>query len=201
MAHQHPHPDLSNLSHSAKVALIVALRASVEELRARVKELKSTQAKVTVRKDSHNSSIPSSADGLAKKKTRSLRKPSSNKAGGQPGHTGTTLKQAAQPTRTVVHPLPTQCSHCRMPLPADGARVSARRQVIDIPVMPSEIIEHQIMEQVCRCGCVHVSTFPSTVTEAVQYGPNVKALAVHLTHGQLLPYARTAQLLDDLYGI
>jgi transposase len=39
------------------------------------------------------------------------------------------------------------------------------------------------------------------VTEAVQYGPNIRALAVHLTQGQLRPYGRAAQRMDDLYAL
>lgn len=187
-----PLPDLSTLSHPEKDALIGKLHAQVKE----------ALAGKSVRKDSHNSSVPPSADGLnKKKKTKSLRQPSGRKVGGQPGHEGTTLLQTAQPTEIVVHPLPSQCDHCHHPLPVNGARVAARRQVIDIPLTPCEVVEHQVLEQVCRCGHVHVSAFPGTVTETVQYGPNVKALAVHLIHGQMLPYARAAQLLGDLYGI
>ena len=36
------------------------------------------------------------------------------------------------------------------------------------------------------------SAFPARLTEPVQYGPNVRALAVHFTQGQMLWYARTA---------
>ena len=39
------------------------------------------------------------------------------------------------------------------------------------------------------------------MTEPVQYGPNVRALAVHLTQGQMLPYARAAELIRDVYGL
>ena len=35
----------------------------------------------------------------------------------------------------------------------------------------------------------------------VQYGPNVKALGVHLIQGQMLPYARAAELIQDVYGL
>ncbi|NHZ67388.1 IS66 family transposase, partial [Massilia sp. CCM 8694] len=56
---------------------------------------------------------------MKKKKTKSLRKPSEKKVGGQPGHDGTTLMQTAQPTEIVVHPLPSQCDHCHHQLPAD----------------------------------------------------------------------------------
>ena len=191
MAKLDPLPDLMTLSHPEKDVLIVSLHAQVAEF----------LSGKAVRKDNHNSSVPPSADGLNKKKTRSLRKPSGRKAGGQPGHSGTTLIQTARPTEIVVHRLPTQCDHCHRRLPADGARVAARRQIIDIPATPCEFVEHQILEQVCRCGQTHVSAFPGAVTETVQYGPNVKALAVHLVHGQMLPYARAAQLLGDLYGI
>ena len=192
MATLAPLPDLDTLSHPEKNVLIRALHAQVEAF----------LAGKLVRKDGHNSSVPPSADGLnKKKKTRSLRKPLGKNAGGQPGHSGTTLLQTAHPTDIVAHPLPAQCDLCQHRLPADGAIIAARRQVINIPATPREVVEHQILQQVCRCGKVHVSAFPGSVTEAVQYGPNVKSLAVHLIHGQMLPYARAAQLLGDLYGI
>lgn len=35
----------------------------------------------------------------------------------------------------------------------------------------------------------------------MQYGPNLRALGVHLTQGQLLSMVRAAQLIFDLYGI
>ena len=35
----------------------------------------------------------------------------------------------------------------------------------------------------------------------MQYGPNVRARAVHLKQGQMLPYARAAELIGDVYGL
>ena len=81
------------------------------------------------------------------------------------------------------------------------ARISERRQVFDIPVAHYHVVEHCTLHLRCTCGQVYVSAFPSEVTEAVQYGPNVRALAVHLTQGQLLPYGRAAQLIADLYHL
>jgi transposase len=182
-------PDLSTLTHAEKDALIFALLARLEVLES------------LVRKDSHNSSKPPSTDGLAKKKTSSLRKASGKNVGGQKGHNGTTLKQVAQPTEIVLHPLPARCNHCHNLLPQNEAQVSERRQVFDVPATACDVIEHRTMKVACQCGRMHVSTFPADVTETVQYGQNVRALGVHLTQGQMLPFARAAELIHDLYGM
>ena len=181
-------PDLSGLTHEQKDILILALLARLDALESKVN------------KDSHNSSKPPSSDGLAKK-TRSLREPSGKLPGGQTGHKGTTLKRVALPTQTIDHPLPWQCDSCHSMLPLADARVAECRQVLDVPAAAYDVIEHRSLELVCRCGQVHVSTFPAGVTEAVQYGPNVRALGVHLTQGQMLPYARAAELIQDVYGL
>lgn len=188
MAQKPPPPNLSGLTSEEKDILILTLLARLDALESKV------------RKTSHNSSLPPSSDGLAKK-TRSLRVASGKPPGGQPGHKGTTLKQVAQPTGAVNHPLPVQCYRCHTPLPLNEAQIAERRQVFDVPAMNFAIVEHRTLEVACTCGQVHVSTFPVDVTETVQYGPNVRALAVHLTQGQMLPYARAAELIFDLYGL
>jgi transposase len=188
MIQKQPLPDLSTMTHGEKDALILMLLARLEVLES------------LVRKDSHNSSKPPSSDGLAKK-TRSLRGASDKKVGGQIGHEGTTLKRVAQATEIVCHPLPAQCDYCNKPLPLKNACVSETRQVFDIPATAYDVIEHRTLRLVCRCGKTHVSIFPAEVTEAVQYGPNIRALGVHLTQGQMLPFARARELLQDLYGL
>ena len=81
-----PIPDLSTPSHPEKDKLIGKLHAQVKD----------ALADKSVRKDSHNSSVPPSADGLSNKKmTKSLRKLSGKNAGAQPGHDGTTLMHTA----------------------------------------------------------------------------------------------------------
>lgn len=188
MAKKLPVPDLSGLTHEEKDILILTLLARLDALESKVS------------KNSQNSSKPPSSDGLCKK-TRSLRESSGKAPGGQIGHKGTTLKQVAQPSQTVDHPLPGQCDHCRQRLPLSEARVAERRQVFDVPVTAFDVVEHRTFEVACSCGQVHVSAFPSEVSEAVQYGPNLRALGVHLTQGQMLPYARAAELIQDLYGL
>jgi len=197
-----PLPDLSTLTHGEKDSLILALVARVDTLVSQVEVLtaKVSTLEGMLRKDSHNSSKPPSSDGLGKK-TQSLREASGKKPGGQPGHKGNTLKQVAQPTQVITHALPEHCKRCGSMLAQQQTRVVERRQVIDIPVVDCDVIEHQTVALVCQCGQHHVSAFPPAVTETVQYGPNVRALGVHLTQGQLLPFARAAQLIADIYGV
>ncbi|WP_233575602.1 IS66 family transposase [Noviherbaspirillum saxi] len=187
MAKKQPAPDLSGLSHEEKDILILTLLARLDALESKM------------RKDSHNSSRPPSSDGLTKK-TNSLRESSGKPPGGQAGHKGTTLKRE-QPTQTIDHPLPGQCDRCHGALPLAEARVAECRQVLDVPAAAFDVIEHRTLALVCRCGQSHVSAFPAGVTEMVQYGPNVKALGAHLTQGQMLPYARAAELIQDVYGL
>src|SRR6476646_418048 len=71
------------------------LREQVEALGALVHELQARLAK-----DSHNSGKPPSSDGLGRK-TRSLRKKSGKKPGGQLGHRGETLRLVMTPDVVV----------------------------------------------------------------------------------------------------
>jgi transposase len=75
-----------------------------------------------------------------------------------------------------------------------------RRQVIDL-VVRREVTEYRTVTGVCACGQVHCSAFPDGLGAPVQYGPGLSAVAVYLTHYQLLPYRRSAELLGVLAGI
>lgn len=86
-------------------------------------------------------------------------------------------------------------------MPSADARIAERQQVFDVPVAHYHVIEHRTLQLRCPCGREHLSDFPSGVTDAVQYGPNIRVLAVHLTQSQLLPYERAAQLIADLYHL
>src|SRR6266851_3743199 len=89
------------------------LREQLTVVLARVQELEARLAK-----DSHNSSKPPSSDGLARK-TKSLRKRSGKKPGGQIGHRGETLRLVATPDVDIEH-RPAVCSACHAPLDAQA---------------------------------------------------------------------------------
>jgi transposase len=76
--------------------------------------------------NSSNSGKPPSSDGLNKpkreKRTRSLREASGKPPGGQKGHKGETLRQVAEPDRTVDH-VPGTCAGCGSALTAAVERL------------------------------------------------------------------------------
>jgi transposase len=170
------------------------LREQVEQLGTRLHELEGRVAK-----DSHNSSKPPSTDGYAKK-TRSLRKSSGKKPGGQEGHAGSTRHFVEIPDE-IIMVRPEKCAHCQaslQELPAEGYE---RRQRVDLPEIKAQVTEYQALDVRCP-GCQHVTrgTFPDEVRASIQFGPMLKGIALYLLYGQLLPYARTAELLSDVCG-
>jgi transposase len=190
-------------------ARISELEAVVEQQRKDIERLLSANAELGMRiqelearlaKDSHNSSKPPSSDGLSRK-TRSLRKKSGRKPGGQLGHRGETLHLVALPGR-VVEQRPAVCVSCQTPLSEDTLVVALeRRQVYDAPQVQLRITEYQALHVRCPiCQRINAGTFPAEAASRAQYGPRLRALAVYLVEQQLVPYARVRALLADLYG-
>jgi transposase len=105
------------------------------------------------------------------------------------------------PDGVVAVDLPPQYDVCVKVLDQKLAAVDQCRQVFDFPVVKYEVTEFQTLSLRCACGKMHFSEFPQWVGEAVGHGPNIQALAVHLTQGQLVPVARTSELLHELYGL
>jgi transposase len=172
-----------------------ALREQVAVLAERLHELEARLAK-----DSHNSSKPPSTDGLARK-TKSLRRRSGKKPGGQIGHRGETLRLVAIPDAVVQH-RPVICLGCQVPLSAEAPVVlRERRQVHEMPPVRLQIIEQQALHVRCpACQTVTAAPFPAAAPSRAQYGPRLRALAVYLLEQQLVPYGRVRELLADLFG-
>ena len=170
------------------------LREQVEQLGTRLHELEGRVAK-----DSHNSSKPPSTDGYARK-TSSLRQKSGKKAGGQEGHPGSRLHLVETPDEIIVL-RPEKCAHCQANLQEIPAESCQRRQLIDLPQILPRVTEYQGHDVRCPC-CQQVTrgTFPEELRASIQYGPMLKGIALYLLYGQLLPYARTAELLADVCG-
>jgi transposase len=151
-------------------------------------------------KNSGNSGKPPSSDGLKKARPQNLRQKSGRRPGGQKGHPGQTLKLVAEPDHTQLHPV-TVCSNCAADLQAIGSCGHERRQVFDLPPVRLEVTEHLAEIKVCpECGQLVKGDFPGEVSQPVQYGARLKAQAAYLNNYQLLPWARSCELLGDFYG-
>lgn len=171
-----------------------ALREQVRGLLAEVQDLRGQRAK-----DSHNSSKPPSSDGFARK-TKSLRKPSGKKPGGQPGHRGHQVHLVERPDAVVVH-RPQRCAGCQQALPDDAPGWIERRQVHELPAVRLQVTEHQICHVRCpRCGVTTEAAAPAGVSAPRQYGPRLRAVATYLVQQQFIPYARTRDVLADVFG-
>jgi len=156
--------------------------------------------------DSHNSSKPPSSDlGRPKPAPRSLRPApgtTGRAPGGQPGHPGITLRLVATPDRLALH-RPAHCAGCGVRLAAGAQqRLDAeRRQVLELPPPRLTVVEHRVVRVTCAaCGAETPGAFPGGVAQPVQYGDRLKAVGVYLHAYQLVPYARTQELLEDLFG-
>ena len=175
-------------------ALDVALTQNARLL-DRIEELEARLAK-----DSHNSSKPPASDGLSRK-TKSLRRRSGKKPGGQLGHRGDTLRLAATPDAVVAH-RPATCSGCQRPLPPDAlVLLRERRQVQELPAVRLVVTEHQALHVRCpACQAVTRGAFPAEAPSRVQYGPRLRALAVYLLEQQLIPFGRVSEVLAEVFG-
>jgi transposase len=186
---------LTELDKATLIGLILALKQVVATQAAELQALRDQLAK-----NSRNSGKPPSSDGLKKPRTRSQRQQSGKRSGGQPGHTGHTLVMVDEPDHVEVHPA-TTCPHCTTDLGNVAPCDHERRQVFDIPPVQVEVTEHQAEVKVCpTCGAAVKGTFPADVTQPVQYGPWLLAQVSYLNTYQLLPWARTCELIGDFYG-
>jgi transposase len=177
----------------AVVAFLLALTHRVQKL----EELAA--------KNSSNSSKPPSSDGLSKPPLKpmpqSLRKPNGKKPGGQKGHLGKTLFPVEIADHIADH-LPHHCAHCHTQLPnTQLPDYYLRRQVFEMPSPHVVVTEHRTYKVICPCCHQETSgLFPEGVDNPVQYGPNLLGFATYLHAVHLLPYARCAQIVQEVTG-
>ena len=174
------------------------LKAQVADLEDKLNLVLSQLSAFSVKENSSNSSLAPSSDVV--RKTGSLRKKSTRKSGGQPGHKGSNLKMVQTPD--VVEVLePSFCHRCGKGFEQASLQHQAKRQVIDVPLPAPVVTEYRQCAAQCSCGHRQLADFPLGVNASVQYGKNIEALVGYLSVNQYLPYKRMTEVLKDVFSV
>jgi transposase len=179
-----------DLGKDAVVDLILQLIDRIEKLESQLA------------KNSHNSSKPPSSDGLKKKmRTKSQRRKSGKKSGGQKGHKGKTLEMTDTPNETIKLPVDI-CRCCGKSLENHDQKDHKRRQVFEIPPIDVHVTEYQAEVKDCLyCGVENIADFPEGITHQVQYGNYLKGLVTYFRNYQLIPVERSKEIFEDIFSI
>lgn len=156
-------------------------------------------------KNSMNSSTPPSKETMRDevvRRTRSLRKPTGRKPGGQEGHSGSTLKKVMAPDETV-EVSPNYCTKCGSPLEDCERVLDYVTQVVSIPELKPLVREIRHYVTICgKCGERVRSHAPrKRGANAVIYDASVKSLVVYLNVVMFLPYGRIERLFREAFGL
>src|SRR6266480_1966897 len=179
------------------IRIIVNQDQTIRELSQALAELKKEMEglKHPVRKDSTNSSIPSSKDLI--KRTRSQRQKSGKKPGGQPGHEGHHREYHGQPDK-IIKVEASRCADCGASLERIEGTIGLIAQEVDLPPITPVVTEYQQMIKVCTCG--HSNGLPLPLEGCVHIGPQMAALITYLNVEHSLPYGRLTQITQDVLG-
>lgn len=193
------HTEIAKLNRN-----IESLKHQLRKKNEEITELKDRLSKYeNPEKDSSNSNTPPSKERIEDeivRRTKTLRKSSGKKPGGQVGHKGHKLSCIDTPDE-IVDDIPNYCTNCSESL-ADAERIlDYVTQVVSIPDIKPVIKEIRHYVMICKnCG-ERIRTTPRRRSNDVVYDASVKSLVVYLSVVQFLPYGRIASFLHDVLGL
>jgi len=185
---------------SKKVKELEYFEGEVKVLRRENIGLKEKLAKYENPKNSNNSSVPPSKDENRPFKSKSLRKKTGRKPGGQKGHEGTTLEMVSDPNEVLNH-TPEYCECCGKDLAGTHGEFVERKQVIDLPPIEPIVTEHRVYKKECSCGHITMSSFPGGLKAPVSYGPMIESLTGYFHSRQYIPFLRMQELFRDIFSV
>ena len=195
------HAEICNLNRNTE-----ALHKEIRNLKKENESLRTQLAKYeSPDKNSGNSSTPPSKENMkdeAIRRTKTLRKPTGKKPGGQHGHEGSTLKMTQAPDETEDIAA-NYCTKCGASLEDCERILDYVTQVISIPDMKPIVKEIHHYITVCKqCGERIQSHAPrKRGSNAVVYDASVKSLVVYLSVVMFLPYGRIENFFREVFGL
>jgi len=172
------------------IEIIMDRDQMIADLKKEIEELKHP-----VRKNSTNSSIPTSKEMIPR--TRSQREKSGKKPGGQLGHVGHHRERHAHPDK-IVQIEASYCADCGASLCEVEGTIGLIAQEVDIPAIRPLTTEYQQVIKVCPCG--HSNGVPLPIEGYVNIGPEMGALITYFNIEHALPYGRLTQITHDVLG-
>lgn len=182
------------------------LNADLHKRNKRIEELEEKLAKYeSPDKNSGNSSIPPSKENMKSevvRRTKSLRKPTGKKPGGQKGHRGTSLAVTETPDETEEVSA-NYCSKCGNILEGCERILDYVTQVISLPKLKPVVKEIRHYITICKnCGeRVQSHQKRRSGFNLVSYDASVRTLAVYLNVVMFLPYNRIASFFHEVFGL
>jgi transposase len=193
--------EISGLGSADKTILIDILQEQIHLLKEKNQRLEERLKNVegTLKKNSKNSSKPPSSDMNKPKKTKSMKKRTGKKPGGQKGHKGSTLEMHPKPD-DVIRYVVQECEQCGNDLSQVQSELESRQE-FEIPAPKMYVTEYQVESKDCKCcGYITTACFPEGISHKTQYGKTAKSLMVYMNQHQFLPYDRASQFFKAVYN-
>jgi len=189
-------PDLSQLTHEEKNALIRALWAQVQALTVRVAELEARLGAPPKTPD--NSSLPPSK---GKKPNRPERSKRHGPRPGSLGRMGGGRALTATPDE-VVSARPVRCVHCQAALGEADQVLHGRYDKIDLPQVAPLVTRVERYAGRCQCcGGTTLAPVPDGLEPGTPFSVGIVALAMYLRFVHAISYQRLSRLLLELFGL
>ena len=184
--------DLEPLSKEQLIEIVLVQAELIAQLTRRVSELEARLGLPA--KTPENSSVPPSHG----RKPAVERKRKGRRRKGRPG-----AARALDPNPTRVREVRAACCpHCRSDLAAVAQAPCASYDHIEIPPIRPEVTRVTLMGGACpHCARTFKAAAPADMARGSPFGPNLRALALHLRFSQGIGFDRLQGVLRDVFGV
>jgi transposase len=176
--------DLEGLSREQLIELVLDMARQMAELKARL-ELPA--------KTPENSSVPPSQG-----RKPSVGRKRKRRRQGRPG-----MARALDPNPTAVREVRADsCPHCRGDVAAAAQAPCARYDHIEIPPIRPEVTRVTLLGGTCpHCARAFKAAAPADMAPGSPFGPNLRALALHLRFSQGIGFDRLQGVFRAVFGL